>query len=137
MTNLWQQFRDFAFKGNLIDLAVAVVIGGAFGKVVDSLVKDIIMPLISYLAPAGQTYEKWTLGNLTVGSFLGAIINFLIVAFTLFLILKKVVGAVLVAKAEPVAVTTKDCPFCCSSIPLAAIRCAHCTSQLDAAAAVG
>jgi large conductance mechanosensitive channel len=88
--NLATEFQNFAFKGNVIDLAVAVIIGGAFGKVVDSAVKHLIMPLISYLGdPKGAGYEAWMIGRVQIGAFLAEFLNFLIVAFAVFLLIVK------------------------------------------------
>ncbi|NCP86320.1 MAG: large conductance mechanosensitive channel protein MscL [Anaerolineae bacterium CG_4_9_14_3_um_filter_57_17] len=146
-----KEFRDFAMRGNVIDLAVGVVIGGAFGKIVTSFVNDILMPPIGLLLgkvnftdlyvvlkgeiPAGMplTEAKAITGAITwnYGAFLSAIIDFLIITFAIFLVirvmnrLKKQEAAA--APAEP---TTKACPYCATEIPLAATRCPHCTSQL-------
>lgn len=133
MRKLWQEFKAFAFKGNMIDLAVAVVIGAAFGKIIDSLVKNIFMPLISYAQPKSALgYESWTLGQLKVGLFLSDVVSFLIIAAAVFLVVVKLLGAVMKrstppAPAEP---TSKECPYCLSVIPLKARRCGHCTSDL-------
>jgi large conductance mechanosensitive channel len=84
------EFKAFAFKGNVMDLAVAVIIGGAFGKVIDSLVKSVLMPLVSYLVPtSGGDYRKWTLGRVEIGAFLGEFINFLLIALAVFLAIVK------------------------------------------------
>lgn len=84
------EFKAFAFKGNMVELAVAVVVGGAFGKVIDSLVKSVLMPLISYLVPSsGGDYKTWTLGRIEIGSFLGEFINFLLIALAVFLAVVK------------------------------------------------
>ncbi len=84
------EFKAFAFKGNMVELAVAVVIGGAFGKVIDSLVKSVLMPLVSYLVPtSGGDYKTWTLGRIEIGSFLGEFINFLLIALAVFLAVVK------------------------------------------------
>lgn len=98
-----EEFKAFAFKGNMVELAVAVIVGGAFGKVIDSLVKSVLMPLISYLIPSeGGDYRNWTLGRIGIGSFLGEFINFLLVAFAVFLVVHKLTQAVLKTKAtEP------------------------------------
>jgi large conductance mechanosensitive channel len=105
--SLWQEFRKFAFKGNVIDLAVAVIVGTAFGKIIDSLVKDIIMPLISMVIPAEQSYLGWKLGDgdkaVLYGKFLGEVINFLIVAAALFFFAVKFLGWVMRARKEEVA----------------------------------
>ena len=137
MRNTWREFKEFAFKGNLIDLAVAVVIGGAFGAVVNSLVKNIIMPIVSYVLPSDQSYRTWKIGSaakpILVGEFIGDVLNFLIVALAVFLAIVKVVGLIVkkpaapVASAEPV---TKECPLCLSVIPIKAVKCGHCTGDL-------
>ena len=139
--NLWQEFKSFALKGNMLDLAVAVVIGGAFGAIVTSLVNDIIMPAVSYVLPAGMSYESWAVGNpekpVRIGKFLAAIVNFLIVALSVFVVIVKVVGGVMkrASKAPPPSEpSTKECPRCLSVIPLRATRCGHCTSDLPAVA---
>lgn len=94
--SLWQEFRQFAFKGNVIDLAVGVVIGTAFGKIIDSLVKSIIMPLISVVMPTDHGYQSWgfTLNGVSVpyGLFLAELVNFLIVAFAIYLFIVKFLG---------------------------------------------
>lgn len=85
-----EEFKAFAFKGNMVELAVAVVVGGAFGKVIDSLVKSVLMPLISYLVPSsGGDYKTWTLGRIEIGAFLGEFINFLLIALAVFLAVVK------------------------------------------------
>jgi large conductance mechanosensitive channel len=138
--SLLNEFKTFALKGNMIDLAVAVVIGGAFGAIVTSLVNDIIMPAISYVLPAGMSYEQWRIGSeakpIRIGKFLAAIVNFLIVALAVFFVIVKVLGT-LVKKAAPPPPpgepATKECPLCLSVIPFKAKKCAHCTSDLAAA----
>src|SRR4026207_1026229 len=92
MKRLWQEFRNFAFKGNMIDLAVAVVIGTAFGKVVESLVKHIIMPILSYVIPNQGGYQAWHIGRLQIGTFLSEILNFLIIALAVFIVIVKMIG---------------------------------------------
>lgn len=126
--NLWTEFKNFAFKGNLIDLALAVVLGGAFSAVINSLVKNVVMPVLSYVLPEDQSYRNWTLGKVEVGAFLGELVNFLIIALALFIVMVKVLGAM--RKSAPPPVTTRECPFCISAIPLKATRCAHCTSEV-------
>jgi len=105
--SLLQEFKNFAFKGNVIDLAVGVVIGMAFGKIIDSLVKNILMPLVSLLLPAEQGYLGWklVLGGKEVfyGQFLGELLNFLIVALALFVFIVKFLGWVMRAKKEEAA----------------------------------
>ena len=129
---LWQEFKAFAFKGNLIELAVAVVIGTAFTKVINSLVTNVVMPLVSYVTP-GVDYSQWKLGKVLIGLFMNDVIQFLIVALAIFIVIQKIVGS-MIRKAEPAPAasepTTKECPRCLSVIPLRAQRCAHCTSEL-------
>ena len=102
--SLFDEFKKFAFKGNVVDLAVGVIIGGAFGKIVDSLVKHVIMPLVSLVLPAdrGYTEWKWTIGDkeLPYGQFLGEVINFMIVAFALYLFIVKFLGWLMRTKQE-------------------------------------
>ncbi len=136
-TNLWTEFRAFALKGNLIDLAVAVVIGVAFSAVIGSLVKDIIMPVLSYVMPANASYTQWTVGTtekpIYIGRFLGELINFLIIAFAVFIVVVKLLGSAMKRLAPPPvaeAPKTKECPLCLSTIPLGARRCAHCCGDL-------
>jgi large conductance mechanosensitive channel len=133
---LWDEFKAFAFKGNMIDLAVAVVIGGAFGDIIKAIVGDIIMPLVGYVISIlhiPSDYTTWHLGNILVGHLLGALVNFLIIAAAVFIIIVKMVGAVqkvaagTPAPSEPV---TKECPLCLSVIPIRAKKCAHCTADL-------
>ena len=129
---LWDEFKGFALKGNLIDLAVAVVIGGAFGAVVNSMVKNIIMPLVSYVTPHKGGYLAWKLGRIEVGAFLSDLVNFLILAVAMFVMMVKVLGVIqkaakLTKSDEPVL---KECPYCLSTVPTKAVKCAHCTSDL-------
>jgi large conductance mechanosensitive channel len=132
MRALWQEFKAFAFKGNMIDLAVAVVIGAAFGSVIKSIVDNIIMPLVAYVTPK-MSYTEWHLGRVMIGKFLADLLNFVIVAFAVFVTIVKLLGAVMKrvgstpAPSEP---ATKECPFCLSVIPVKARKCAHCTADL-------
>ena len=135
--NFWHEFKKFAFRGNLFDMAVAVVIGNAFGAVVNSLVKDVIMPVVSYaVGMAGkdgklESYKQWHLGQVEIGPFLAELFHFLIVALAMYLIVVKVFGAMhhlfSPHSEEP---TNKECPYCLSTIPIAAVKCAHCTADL-------
>jgi large conductance mechanosensitive channel len=134
---LWSEFKSFAMKGNMLDLAVAVVIGGAFGTIVTSLVNDLIMPAVSYLMPAGLSYEQWAIGTaekpIRIGRFLAAVVNFLIVALSVFLVVVKVMGSMIRrahAAPKPQEPTTKECPHCLSVIPVKASKCSQCTSEL-------
>lgn len=190
MSKVWQEFKAFAFKGNMIDLAIAVVIGAAFSGVINSLVNDILMPTISYVttaakstvstaenvavktaasvgvtsqpsnptsdnsqaaavppaaapppappaagAPNTQAVDfSWTIGRIRIGNFIAQLINFLLVAFAVFVTMVKLLGSVMKrasgstpAPSEP---TTKECPMCLSNIPLKAKKCAYCTADL-------
>ena len=128
-----KEFKAFVMRGNVIDLAVAVIIGGAFGKIVSSLVNDIIMPLIGLII-GGIDFSglAFTLGSakVTYGNFINNIIDFIIIALVIFLMiklmdnLKKKPAPVI---AEPV---TKECPYCYSTISIKATRCPNCTSEL-------
>ena len=140
-----KEFREFAMKGNVIDLAIGVIIGAAFGKIVDSLVKDIIMPPIGkllggvdftnlFLALGGGPYPSLKAAQdagaatLNYGLFINAVINFLIIAFALFMVVKAVNAAKRREAAAPPAPTAKNCPHCQMEIPLKATKCGHCTS---------
>jgi large conductance mechanosensitive channel len=127
--SLIDEFKAFIAKGNVVDLAVAVVVGGAFGKIVGAFVDGIVMPLVGYVLPANIQWEAWTLGKLRVGVVLGATFNFLIISLVVFLVLVKLMGNLMRRKHEAsAAVTTKTCPECLEEIPKAAKRCKHCTS---------
>jgi large conductance mechanosensitive channel len=126
-----KEFREFAMRGNVLDLAVAVIIGGAFGKIIASLVADVLMPLIG-LVMGGVNFAdlSFTVGAAVVkwGAFVQSIVDFVIVAFVIFMIVRTMNR---MQKPAPVAApTTKECPFCFSTIPLKATRCPNCTSQL-------
>ena len=128
---LFDEFKSFVAKGNVVDLAVAVVVGGAFGEIVKAFVNGIVMPLVSYVLPAKMIWEEWTLGKLRIGVVLGATFHFVIIAGVVFLLLVKVLGAVMKKKEEAQAEpTTKTCPECLETVPLAATRCKFCTSKL-------
>jgi len=140
-----KEFKEFALKGNVIDLAVGIIIGAAFGKIVQSLVTDIIMPPIGmivgkvdfaslFINLSGVHYEtlaeakKAGAATLNYGMFISAVVDFTLMAFVIFLIVKQINR---LKKEAPVAVAeTKDCPFCLSKIPLLASRCPQCTSTL-------
>ena len=126
-----KEFREFAMRGNVLDLAVAVIIGGAFGKIITSLVNDVLMPLIG-LVMGGVNFSDLsiTVGAAVIkyGAFIQSIVDFIIVAFVIFLIVRSMNR---MKKPEPVAVpTTKECPHCFTAIPIKATRCPNCTSQL-------
>ncbi len=144
------EFKEFAMKGNVVDLAVGVIIGGAFGKIVDSLVKDIVMPMVGrllggvdfkhlYVNLGSKTFETLEAAEkagapiLKYGAFINTVVDFIIIAFAIFMAIKvmnrlKRAEAAAPAAAEP---TTRECPHCLSTIPLKATRCAHCTAQLQ------
>jgi large conductance mechanosensitive channel len=126
-----KEFKTFVIRGNVLDLAIAVIIGGAFGKIVSSLVNDILMPIIG-LIMGGVNFSELsiTVGAAVIkwGSFVQTIIDFLIIAFVIFLIVK-IANSMKKAPA-PADPTTKDCPYCLSVIPIKATRCPHCTSEL-------
>jgi len=147
-----EEFKKFILRGNMIDLAVGVIIGGAFGKIITSLVNDIIMPPISLLlgklpfsdlyivlrgdVPAGATLAAAKeLGAVTLnyGAFISVLIDFLIVAAVIFLAIKAVNRLYPKPAAAPAAPTTKQCPYCFTDIPIKATRCPNCTSSLDQA----
>ena len=137
MKKFFDEFKKFALRGNVMDLAVGVIIGGAFQAIVNSLTKDIISPLIGLIANTDFSYLVWMVGDVEIryGAFITAIINFVIMAFVIFLFLKGInrlmsIGAKKEEPAAPAAPTTKKCPHCCSEIPIAATRCPHCTSEL-------
>jgi len=135
-----KEFREFAVKGNAIDMAVGIVIGAAFGKIVSSLVNDLLMPPLgvllgkvdfSYLSiPLQAQTETSPAVELKYGMFINTVIDFLIVAFAIFLLVKQINRLKREAPAEP---TTRECPRCISKISLKASRCPHCTSELSPA----
>lgn len=143
-----KEFKTFIMRGNVLDLAIGVIIGGAFGAIVTSLVNDIIMPPIGLLLGkvnfsnlfidlSGKGYTALDAAHkdgapvIAYGNFINVIINFVIIALVIFLIVRAV-NRLTAPKTPPPApaLTTKDCPYCASSIPLKATRCPHCTSQL-------
>ena len=151
---MWKEFKEFAIRGNVIDMAVGIIIGAAFGTIVASLVKDIIMPPIGLLLgnvdftdlfillkpglkatpPYASLVNAETAGAVTInyGRFINSLVSFTIIAFSVFMVIKSLNK--LKRKQEaipPQAPTTKDCPYCHSKISLNATRCAYCTSQLE------
>ncbi|HMH19428.1 MAG TPA: large conductance mechanosensitive channel protein MscL [Burkholderiales bacterium] len=110
--SLLEEFKNFAFKGNVIDLAVAVILGVAFGKIIDSLVKQIIMPLVGLLLPSEQGYLGWKIAvgakEIPYGIFLGEVVNFVIIALVLYLLIVKLVGLVMRAKESAPPAPTKE-----------------------------
>jgi large conductance mechanosensitive channel len=133
MRNILQEFKAFAFKGNMIDMAVGIVIGAAFTTIVNSLVKNVIMPSIALITPT-PNYSEWRFRDVQYGVFVGDVINFLIVAAAVFLVVVKLIG-VFMRRAEepkPAPPPVKECPQCLSEIPAKALRCRFCTSDLSA-----
>ena len=138
-------FKKFAFKGNVVDLAVGVVIGGAFGKIVSALVADLVMPLVALVMPSGD----WRTSGLVLkeaadpkdnvvlkyGDFIGAVLDFFVVALVLFIVVSRLIKAAEGRFAKPgdPPPAVKECPACCESIPAKATRCKYCTSDLKAA----
>jgi large conductance mechanosensitive channel len=131
-TGFIKDFQDFVIKGNIFDLAIAVVMGGAFGKVVESLIKDVITPAILepvIKASGAKDLEGWMVGAAKLGLFLSNIITFLVVALVIFMMVRAM--AKFKRKEEKMdAADTKECPYCLSTIPIAASKCGHCTSDL-------
>ena len=133
--NFFEEFKAFAMRGNVLDMAVGVVVGSAFTAIVNSLVNDIISPIIGLFFNADFSDVVIQIGDvgIGVGAFLNAIINFLIVAFVLFVVIKFVnsLHRKPAEPAEPEEPTTKVCPYCQSEISIKAVRCPHCTSKLE------
>ncbi len=142
-----KEFREFTLKGNVIDMAIGVIIGVAFGKVVTSLVSDILMPPLGllmgkvdfsslFITLSGPRYTSLAAAKaagvptINVGVFFQTILDFVIVAFVIFVLVRQINR---LKRESPAAPTTKDCPYCLSSIPIKATRCAHCTSDVKAA----
>jgi len=147
---MWQDFRKFLARGNVMDLAVGVIIGGAFGAIVKSLVNDVIMPPIGLLLGkvdftnlfidlSGVGYDSLAAAQeagaatINYGLFINAIVNFVIVAWVIFVLVRQLDRFEKKEPEAPAAPTTKTCPFCATDVPIAAVRCPHCTSQLDRA----
>jgi len=137
MKKFFDEFKTFVCRGNVLDLAVGVIIGGAFQAVVNSLITNIISPILGLIA--GKDLSAWAFTIFKVqiryGAFITALINFVIMAFVVFLIVKGVNFIMSLGKKKveeaPAPVTTKKCPFCCSEIAIEATRCPHCTSALE------
>jgi len=141
-----KEFKEFAMKGNVLDMAIGIIIGAAFGKIITSLVSDILMPPLGlllgkmdfsslFISLSGQSFptikaaQDAGAATLNYGLFINSVINFIIVAFAIFLLVKQVNR--FKSQPPPADPTTKDCPFCASAIPIKASRCPHCTSQLS------
>lgn len=144
---MFKEFKEFAMRGNVLDLAIGVIIGGAFGKIISSLVNDVLMPPLGLLLGkvdftnlfinlSGGTYKTLAdakaAGAVTIsyGVFLNTLVDFVIVAFVIFMLVRQINRLQPKPAAQPPAPTEKQCPYCLSTIPLKATRCPHCTSQL-------
>lgn len=157
MKKFFSEFKDFVMRGNVVDLAVAVIVGGAFQAIINSLINDLVMPFIGLITggvnfadqylvlkvPQGaeaaveacKTAADATAAGATVwayGTFITAVINFIVMAFVVFLLVKLINKAQNLKKKEEVEEepTTKKCPYCCSEIDVEAVRCPHCTSEI-------
>ena len=148
---MFKEFKEFAMRGNVVDLAVGVIIGAAFGTIVTTLVNDVIMPPVGlatggidfknlFVTLKGDVYpslEEARKGGAVVvayGAFLNTVVQFLIVAFAVFLLVRQVNRMQRPAPAAPAPPPTRDCPYCLTAIPVKAIRCPHCTSDIAASA---
>jgi len=148
---MWKEFKEFVLRGNVVDMAVGIIIGAAFGTIVKSLVNDVIMPPIGLLlggvdfanlfillkagslaAPYASLADAQAAGAVTInyGVFINAVISFLIVALVMFLLIRSINQMRREEEAPPAEPTTKECPYCLSTIPIEATRCAFCTSEL-------
>ncbi len=148
---MFKEFKEFAMRGNVVDMAVGIIIGAAFGTIVNSLVSDIIMPPIGLIfgqvdfsslfivlkeGKVPEPYDSLAIakaaGAVTVnyGAFINTIVSFLIVAFAVFLVIRNINKLRRETEVPPAAPTIKECPYCFSVIPLKATRCAHCTSEI-------
>lgn len=141
-----KEFRDFVVRGNVVDLAIGIIIGGAFGKIVSSFVGDILMPPLGllmgrvnfsdlYINLSGKTYPTLAAAKaagaptINYGLFINTVIDFLIVSFAIYFMIQQLNR--LKKKSETAPPSSKECPFCISAIPVKAIRCPHCTSSLE------
>jgi large conductance mechanosensitive channel len=144
-----KEFKEFAMRGNVLDMAIGIIMGVAFGKIVTSLVNDVVMPPIGlvlgkvdfsnlFIDLSGKSYatlaEAKAAGAATIkyGLFLNTVLDFTIVAFAIFLLVRQVNRMTRKPEAAPAAPTTKECPYCLSSIAIKATRCSHCTSDVKA-----
>lgn len=145
---MWKEFKEFAVRGNMIDLAIGVIIGAAFGKVVTSIVSDLVMPVLGllmgkvdfsnlYISLTGKSYDNFAAAKaagaptLNYGLFINHLIDFLIIAFVIFIVVKQL-NRIHRKKDQPAAkLVTKTCPECISEIPIAATKCKFCTSAID------
>lgn len=155
MKKFFSEFKDFVMRGNVVDLAVAVIVGGAFQAIVNSFINDLVMPFIGLItgginfadqflvlkAPDGVVVDGLSAADATAagatvwayGAFITAVINFIVMAFVIFLLVKTINKAQAIGKKKEEkeeAPTTKKCPFCCTEIDIKATRCPHCTSEI-------
>jgi large conductance mechanosensitive channel len=144
---MWKEFKEFAMRGNVLDMAVGIIIGAAFGKIITSFVNDVLMPPLGlllgkvdftnlFITLSDKSFatleeaKKAGAATIKYGIFINTIIDFLIVAFVIFLMIRQINRLTRQPEPAPVAPTTKECPFCFSVIPIKAIRCPNCTSEL-------
>lgn len=144
---MWKEFKEFAMRGNVLDMAIGIIIGAAFGKIVSSFVNDVLMPPIGlllgkvdfsnlFISLSGQTFatleeaKKAGAATIKYGLFFNTIIDFIIVAFVIFMMIRQINRLKRQPEPAPVVATTKECPFCFSVIPIKATRCPNCTSEL-------
>ncbi len=136
MKKFIQEFKAFALRGNVMDMAIGVIIGGAFTSIVTSLTDNLINPILGLAGNADLSAFTLEIAGIELryGAFLTSVINFLIMALVLFCLLKAVNQLMRLGKKPevPAAPATKQCPYCCSEIPIAAVKCAHCASDLPA-----
>ncbi len=145
-----KEFKEFAMKGNVLDMAIGIIIGAAFGKIISSLVGDVIMPPIGLLLGkidfstlfinlSGQPYASLaqakaaSAATINYGAFINTVIDFIIVAFVIFLLIRQVNKLKRQPESVPAVPMTKECPYCLSAVPIKAIRCQYCTSELKIA----
>lgn len=143
---MWKEFKEFMTRGNVVDLAIGIIIGSAFGKIVTSLVNDVIMPPIGLLLGrvdfsnlfinlSGQSYSSLSEAKsagaptINIGLFINTVIDFIIIGFVIFLLVRTINR--IKRQPPPPDPTTKSCPFCLSTIPIKAVRCPFCTSELS------
>jgi len=144
---MFKEFKEFAMRGNVLDMAIGIIIGAAFGKIITSLVSDVIMPPIGlllgkldfsnlYINLSGQPYASLSAAKaagastINYGLFINTVIDFIIVAFVIFLLIRQVNKLKRQPEVAAAVPTTKECPYCLSVIPIKAVRCPHCTSEL-------
>jgi large conductance mechanosensitive channel len=143
-----KEFKEFAMKGNVVDMAIGIIIGVAFGKIITSLVGDVLMPPIGLLLGkidfsnlfinlSGQHYATMSeakaagAASINYGVFINTVIDFIIVAFVIFLLIRQINKMKRQPEPAPAVPTTKECPYCLSTVPIKATRCPHCTSELN------